>query len=192
MIPRRLVRVVPEHTTAQVETWWAGATALHPGWEHVTRRQPHDPDLFPRTAPYWPDCETGAQLADLVRAEELWHWGGVYIDSDVEVFKPFDNLVGLPAFAGWEDGKRVCNAVLGFPPHHPVLRDFLDLAIERRHHGTEAAGVATFTEIVTGRDDVVLLPPDAFYPAHWSEEAHPSKVKPWSWTLHYWAKSWHA
>lgn len=192
MIPRRLIRVVPELTATQVEDWWAQACRMHPDWEHVTLREPHDPKRFPATRSYWQDCETGAQLADLVRAEELWHRGGVYIDSDVEVLKPFDDLLGLPAFAGWEDDKRVCNAVLGFPPKHPILADFLSMAVARRRWGTEAAGVATFSEIASNSANIVLFGPGMFYPAHWSKKSiTASDVKPWSRTVHYWAKSWH-
>lgn len=191
VIPRRLIRVVPENTSQQVEDWWSGAVELHPGWQHVTRREDHDPTLFPLTSPYWGDCGTGAQLADLVRAEELWHRGGCYIDSDIEVFKPFDNLLGLPGFAGWEDTKRVCNAVLGFPPRHTLIGTFIELAIARRRQGTEAAGVATFTELASTAGDIVLFPPGTFYPAHWSETPDLTCKKPWTYTLHYWAKSWH-
>ena len=199
MIPKRLIRVVPAGTPRQVEDWWNDARVLHShrqGWEHVTLREPHDPQRFPMTSPYWRDCQTGAQLADLVRAEELYHRGGVYIDSDIEVWRPFDPLLELGAFAGYEDKNRVCNAVMGFPAKHWVLRMFLTLAIDRRHRGTETAGVATFTEVVTHPGaGVTLLPPGAFYPVHWSQQIPKDTAalrvnNPWSYCLHHWAKSW--
>lgn len=196
MIPKRLVRVVPQQTSIQVEEWWEGATALHPDWEHLTLREPHEPQDFPITSPYWSDCESGAQLADLVRAEYLYGRGGVYIDSDVEVWRRFDSLLPLGAFAGYEDRRRVCNAVMGFVAGHGALREFLNLAVERRKQGTKKAGVATFSEVVTRAGvDVVLLPPGAFYPIHWSQEMPKDSVvvrneNPWAYTLHHWAKSW--
>jgi hypothetical protein len=115
----------------------------------LTLREPHAPQRFPITSPYWPECETGAQMADLVRAEELRYRGGVYIDSDVEVWRPFTPLLALGAFAGYEDQHRVGNAVMGFTAGHPALFHFMRLAIEWRSWGTIKAGVATFTEVVT-------------------------------------------
>lgn len=203
MIPRRLVRTVPAVTTADAERLWLTACALHPDWEHVTLRDPVDPSGFPITSPYWPDCETGAQLADLIRAEELLHRGGWYIDSDVLMLKPLDTLCGLEAVAGWEDRSYIPNAVLGFRPGHQALQHVLDRAIARRFMGTWTAGVGVTTEVFGGRDDVTLLPPQAFYPVHW-RQAHDARKacndidwsaaaadNPWSWAIHLYAASWH-
>lgn len=198
MIPNRLIRTVPADTTAATERLWQSATAMHPDWEHVTLRDPVDRSLFPITSPFWDDAQSGAQLADLIRAEELWQRGGWYIDSDVMMLKPFDDLCPLDAVAAWEDGDHIPNAVLGFVPGHPALRRVLELSIDRRHRGTWEAGVGVVTEVFSGRDDVVLLPPQAFYPVHW-RHAHATAVdwnnvaerNPWSWAVHMYAASWH-
>lgn len=191
-IPARLIRTAPDVTTVEMDRLWHVATGLHPDWEHVDLRNSVDPGGYPITSPYWRDCETGAQWADLVRFEELWMRGGCYIDSDVEVFKPFDPLLGLPAFAGYEDHERVCIAVLGFPPAHPALKSVLEYAIARRHQGTWQAGMGAFNDAVKGRDDIVLFPPAVFFPWHWTQpEPHGWRENnPWSMTAHYWAKSW--
>src|ERR1700761_4472447 len=114
MIPHRLVRTVPEKTTTECEVWWDRACRLHPDWKHVTWRDPIDRDRFPMTSPFWDDCESGAQLADLVRLEDLWHRGGIYIDSDVEVYRSFAPLTLLRGFAGWDCVDYIPNAILGF------------------------------------------------------------------------------
>lgn len=198
MIPRRLVRTVPESTSDEVEDLWRKATELHPHWQHVTLRDPIDPQGFPITSPYWNDCETGAQFADLVRAEDLYHNGGFYIDSDVLMLKPFDVLCGMQAVVGWEDTQYIPNAVMGFTPGHPALKLVLDSAIARRHQGTWQAGVGVTTEVFKGRDDMVLLPPGSFYGVHW-RQAHDRKVdwkraaaqNPWAFALHLYKASWH-
>lgn len=46
-----------------------------------------------------------AFVSDYVRLWALKNEGGVYLDTDVEVFKPFDNLLDLNAFAGFEGSK---------------------------------------------------------------------------------------
>lgn len=198
MIPKRLVRTVPEQTTQEAERLWRIACTLHPEWEHVTWRDPINPDAFPITSPYWADCETGAQLADLIRVEDLLHNGGWYIDSDVWMLKPLDDLCGLNGVAAWEDHLHIPNAVLGFPPGHLALRHVLDLAIARRHRGTWLAGVGVTTEVFR-EAGITLLPPGAFYPVDWKtahkglvDWSHTAKVNPWAYGIHLYKASWHA
>jgi hypothetical protein len=83
MIPRRLIRTVPEQTVDEVEGFWSRVVELHPGWEHVTYRDPIDAALFPVTSPLWGRCRSGAQRAGLIRLEALARVGGIYLDSDV-------------------------------------------------------------------------------------------------------------
>lgn len=39
-----------------------------------------------------------AFAADYIRMYALYHYGGIYLDSDVEVLKSFDELLTLPLF----------------------------------------------------------------------------------------------
>lgn len=39
------------------------------------------------------DCHKWAFASDVVRAYAVWKYGGVYMDTDIMVLKPFDNLV---------------------------------------------------------------------------------------------------
>ena len=48
-----------------------------------------------------------AFVSDYVRLWALEREGGVYLDTDVEVFKPFDDLLGYRAFAGFEGSKHL-------------------------------------------------------------------------------------
>ena len=43
-----------------------------------------------------------AFAADYIRMFALYHYGGIYLDSDVEVLKNFDDLLTLPYFIGKE------------------------------------------------------------------------------------------
>lgn len=201
MIPRRLVRVVPENTTDEVERWWAEACALHPSWEHVTLRDPIDPTDFPETSPLWAQVGSGAQLADLIRFEELFRRGGIYLDSDMQLFKPLDSLLQLGGFAAWEDSNAIPNAVLGFEPGHLALARILMLAIKSIPGPTWNTGVGSVTQILKDRphDNVLVLPPDSFYPVHWSHKVILQNAglvrsireeKPWAFGLHWWRYSW--
>lgn len=203
MIPRRLIRTVPTETSDEVEGFWAAAIDLHPEWDHVTLRDPLDPSQFPRTSPHWPRCSSGAQLAGLVRLEAVWTHGGVYIDSDVECYRPMDDLLVLGCFAGWEDDQTVPDAVFGATAGHPALDACLELAIGRLYSdsadwrdgaGAWSTGPGVFTAVLPNRDDVTLFGPDAFYPYHYTErdrrhEDHRSRV-PTAYAAHHWHGSW--
>lgn len=46
-----------------------------------------------------------AFVTDYVRLYALYTEGGIYMDTDVEVIKPYDDLLSLPAFTGYEGSK---------------------------------------------------------------------------------------
>lgn len=50
-----------------------------------------------------------AFAADYIRLYALYNYGGIYLDSDVEVLKPFDDLLHLPYFACTE-GNNIIEA----------------------------------------------------------------------------------
>ena len=54
-----------------------------------------------------------AFAADYIRFYALYNYGGIYLDSDVEVLRSFDPLLGLPYFAGAETAGTIEAAVLG-------------------------------------------------------------------------------
>lgn len=200
MIPRRIVRTVPAETTEDVERFWRHTVDLHPEWEMVTYRDPIDPALFPVTSSFWPLCKNGAQLAGLVRLEALLD-GGIYLDSDIELYRPLTPLLSCQAFAAWEDPGVVPDAVLGAEAGHRAIRECLALALERLQsdstdwrtgNGAWSTGPGVTTTVLVGRDDVLLLSPSSFYPIHYSnKEAIPHHRRdPWNFGMHHWHASW--
>ncbi len=194
MIPRRLIRTVPAEVDPESEAFWARFEELHPDWELVTFRDPIDPELFPLTSPHWDRCHSGAQRAGLIRLEALLRLGGVYVDADVEPYRSFEPLLGVEAFAAWEDDKIVPDAVLGARADHPFLRAAIDLAIDRLEQGAWSSGPAVTADLLPGRTDVLLLPPGAFYPYHYSRRdlrhADHAHQQPWAFAAHHWTSSW--
>lgn len=51
------------------------------------------------------ECRKYAFVTDYVRLFALYMEGGIYMDTDVEVLKPYDDLLTLPAFTGYEGSK---------------------------------------------------------------------------------------
>ena len=54
-----------------------------------------------------------AFAADYIRMYALYHYGGIYLDSDVEVLKSFDELLTLPYFVGAENAGTIEAAIIG-------------------------------------------------------------------------------
>lgn len=194
-IPPILHRTVPEKTTPQVEAWWSTFQRIHPGWQFMTHRDPMDPEEWPLTGPHWDRCTSGAQKAGLIRLEALHRWGGVYVDSDVEPYRPLTPLLHLTGFAAWEDANCVPDAVMGAIPGHPALEEMLTLAIARIEKGAWESGPGVTTEVLPGRDDWLVLPPGAFYPYHYGDKVNGrhkdhKRAQPWAFVAHHWAASW--
>lgn len=195
-IPPLLHRTVPATTSAEVEEWWDRFVELHPTWETRTWREPLDPADFPLTSPMWDRCANGAQKAGLIRLELLVTYGGIYVDSDVEPFRPWDQLLAVEAFCGWEDEKVIPDAVLGARPGHPAFVEALNQALSIIADGGDAwhSGPGVTTALLPNRDDVLVLPPGSFFPYHYLElhkrgSVGPTKT-PWAFGAHHWHGSW--
>ena len=66
-----------------------------------------------------------AFAADYIRIYALYQYGGIYLDTDVEVVKNFDDLLHLPYFVGTEGGNWIEAAVLGAEKGADWLKDIL-------------------------------------------------------------------
>lgn len=68
-----------------------------------------------------------AFAADYVRLYALYNYGGIYLDCDVEVLKPFDDLLVRQMFVGRETARQVIEAaVVGSEANLPWLKNSLD------------------------------------------------------------------
>lgn len=198
MIPPVVFRTVPATTTDEVERFWADTVAMHRRWVAITYRDPIDPAKFPITSPHWPACGRGAQRAGLIRLEGLFRHGGIYLDSDVECWRPLNSLLHCSAFAGYEDPGVIPDAVLGAEPEHPAIAACITLALDRIHSKDQSpwwSGPGVTTTVLKDRDDVLLLPPGSFYPVHYSAKVGADWAKarlenPWAFGAHRWHASW--
>lgn len=199
MIPRILHRCVPEVVPDQYEAYWRAWCALHPTWDHMTHQDPLTPSLWPLTARAWPACHHGAQLAGLVRLEAIYRHGGIFLDWDVRpVGRSLEILLDVDggAFVGWEDAEHIPDAVFGAEPGHPGVRECLDAAVEitLAGGGPWAAAVGVFTDVWTRRPDVTRLPPEAFFPVHYTDRPGSRSFQPEAGDgvlgVHEWAWSW--
>lgn len=134
----------------------------------------------------------------------LYRFGGVMMDNDVEVIRPFDLEHGM--FVGFQrndvDGMCLNNAVLAARPHHPVIR-----AIFRRMEKGAANGdplwfgpgllteelhkagvVGVNTEQKVG--DIMVYDKERFYPFWHGEKIDTAKLTSRTFAVHHWEGSW--
>lgn len=68
-----------------------------------------------------------AFVSDYARLDIIYEHGGIYLDTDVELIKPLDDLLNLQGFAGFESDK-FCAFGLGFGaiPKLPIIKELRD------------------------------------------------------------------
>ena len=75
-----------------------------------------------------------AFASDYIRAYAVYHYGGIYLDMDIEVIKPFDALLDRPYMFAFERPNRsaIEAGCFGAERHDPFLKACLDY-YENRH-----------------------------------------------------------
>lgn len=66
-----------------------------------------------------------AFVADVARLHVIYHYGGIYMDTDCEVLKSFDDLLCNDAFACYESPNLISIGTLGAKKYHPWIFDML-------------------------------------------------------------------
>ena len=72
------------------------------------------------------ECKKYAFAADYIRLYALYHEGGIYLDSDVMVYKSFDDLLDLPYFIGEDFIHLFEPAIMGCEPGNPWIGQVLE------------------------------------------------------------------
>ena len=76
--------------------------------------------------------EKWAFVSDYVRLVALYEQGGLYFDTDVEVFRSFDDLLEDDCFFGFESKDYIASAVMGCKKGHWLIKSFLSTYDKRR------------------------------------------------------------
>lgn len=66
-----------------------------------------------------------AFVSDYVRLYALYHFGGIYLDTDVEMIKTLDDLMTLPGFSGFESEKDVPTGIMACEPFNEWAKEQL-------------------------------------------------------------------
>lgn len=86
-----------------------------------------------------------AFAADYIRLYALYHYGGIYLDSDILVYKTFNDLLDLPYFIGQEYCGSLEPAAFGTEKNNKWVKCILDYYTDRHF-------------VINGRFDTTTLP----------------------------------
>lgn len=151
-----------------------------------------------------------AFTSDYIRLVKLHRFGGVYLDSDVEVIKDVSPLCGGTSLF-MESSVHVATGVIIAPPRSPIIKRLVDIYNDGRHGGAYFRGPKILTSLVqditgeparTGAFDymgerVAVLPSEHFYPYNpydTGDAIHRvpfyGNIKEGTYGIHHWFKSW--
>lgn len=71
------------------------------------------------------EAKKWAFITDVVRLYALVTEGGIYMDTDVEVLKPLDSLLGYDAVSGFETETRIPTGLMACQKRHPLFEELL-------------------------------------------------------------------
>lgn len=66
-------------------------------------------------------------LSDYFRLTVLYEYGGIYMDTDVELFKRPDPFLDCKMFMGFIFDSSIGTAMFGTEPHNPLMREWLKI-----------------------------------------------------------------
>lgn len=73
------------------------------------------------------DAGKYAYVSDVCRLKALYEYGGVYLDADCKVLKPFNDLLDCHAFTGFgADNRELAACTLAFESGDPFIKECLD------------------------------------------------------------------
>lgn len=128
-----------------------------------------------------------ASVSNYVRLVALREFGGIYADTDCRCLKPLDGLLVHVAFAAFQDGHRICNAVMGAEARHPWVQWQLD-----HWNDFDQADAASGVYLATAAPPlgVTIIAQHLVYPWLYGEPVEKQIPHSESLMLHRWAGSW--
>jgi mannosyltransferase OCH1-like enzyme len=151
------------------------------------------------------------KVSDVIRHKAVLEMGGIYLDTDFEVFRPFDRLLIHPCFYGFQhefhETDWIAPGAFGAQPGHWFVKKVLDRMLKARNSvlGVDIPtaigpklittmlrdeGLKHYSDNGTYVKDIFLTPVHWFYPFPMGAEFTPDCVRDDTLAAHMWEKSW--
>lgn len=172
----------------------------HPDWTFCFWRLdnlPQEINLSIKTALLDPSFSITPK-SDILRFEILRIFGGIYVDTDMECLKSFDNLRENNLFAGYEDDhETICPSVIGCSPNNEIMKKLSLISLENAFNAGyklsnskphKITGVKPFTDICNDNlEQVKIYPKHLFYHISYNEREKLEFTHPEAYAKHYWS-----
>ncbi len=186
--------------------WQQSWLEHHPDWTYMLWTDKEVAELTMQNRDKYEKAFSFGTKTDILRAEILYQYGGVYVDTDFECFKPLDGLNHTYSFYFSllpEKYFTVCNALMACSPGHPVIKGILDSVYVPEDNTWQKVSLSTgpflttkvFMNYVTnsGDQDWMVFPCSYFFPMPPGVPASVSSkkyIKPETYGLHHYEGSW--
>jgi mannosyltransferase OCH1-like enzyme len=202
LIPKTIHRVHMGPENDSVKYCWESAKKHNPDWKFVTH---NEKSSWPIVGNYLNYSKTYAYKSDLMRLEALYHYGGIYLDTDVEIIRSLDHFTEYNyPFAAWESPYVIGSAVIGAPPKNDEILSLIaycigSIILEADDGKIDYSGErmmfspTVITKLWKSNSEVRLLSPESFYPYHWSEKDRSNEdflINENTFGVHHWNGSW--
>lgn len=148
---------IPAHIQSFIDNW----KVIMPDYEYVL----WDGDMLSKLNNQFANeaisVKKWAFASDFLRLYAIYNFGGIWFDTDLEVFKPFDIFLDNRVFIANEAGAKgfsrkfhwLTGHCFGAEKHHPFIKECLDFYTNRRFIRTENLGYSE-----SYRYDMVIIP----------------------------------
>ena len=149
---------------------------INKGWEYKLWKD-KDVEIFGlKNIKLFNNITNFGAKSDIFRYEILERMGGVYIDTDFDTVKPFDDLIHLDAFAGngHVNKPEVFNSIMASSPDHKYMENIVNELLKIDSFRDDINGVMNntgpyfvsrvFFDTINEYDNVVIFPTKFFFP----------------------------
>ena len=137
-----------------------------------------------------------AYIADCVRVQAIYEYGGIYLDTDMLLLKPIDDLISYDFFAGYEVEGRPAYGFFGAIPGHRFLKHMIAFYKTTEFNEFSLPVIThTFKDKINTKtitENEIIFSPKYFYPLPYEQRADDYKnfINHDSYAVHLWDHSW--
>lgn len=146
-----------------------------------------------------------AFVTDYVRLHALYNYGGIYMDTDVEVIKPIDKFLENKSFSGFESERYAVTGIMGSEKGSLFIKELMDYYTNESFVKEDGSlNMIPNTQIITNildnkglvknnqyqviNDEYTLYPIDYFCPIDFDTKK--KNITENTYTIHWFAGSW--
>jgi mannosyltransferase OCH1-like enzyme len=119
----------PYHITERDRILSQKVKEMNPDYEYIfwdNDNLPELPEKLIELKKIFLEQKDWVRIADMIRLYIVYTHGGLYMDCDYEVFKPFSELKlddkdGYVHLNHWDKDPTICHSFFGFKKNHPML-----------------------------------------------------------------------